>query len=65
MPNISEWPNDAVVCSLSDVLEAGPIPEKYFLSPRACAGMLRRAEQRGKTLPPTLRAALEDGLRGE
>jgi hypothetical protein len=58
-PNISAWPNDANVCSLSDVLWAGPIPEKYFLSPRACAGILRRAEKRGKELPKQLRLALE------
>lgn len=59
MLNSSEWPNDAAVCSLSDVLETGPIPEKYFLSARACSGILRRAAKRGKELPPQLRAALE------
>jgi len=32
--------------------------EKYFLSKTACAGILRRAERRGKELPPVLRAAL-------
>ena len=55
----SDWPSDASVCSLSDVLEAGPLPPKYFLSPRACRGILRRAEKRGKELPPPLRAALQ------
>lgn len=34
-------------------------PPKYFLSARACEGILRRAETRGKTLPPLLKAALE------
>jgi hypothetical protein len=58
MPNISEWPNDAAVCSLSQVLEDSVGP-RYFLSPKACAGILRRAEKRGKTLPPPLAAALE------
>ena len=57
-PNISAWPNDASVCSLSDVLVTGKIPQKYFLSPKACAGILRRAEKRGKELPPALKAAL-------
>jgi len=57
--NTSEWPNDAVVCSLSDVLETGELPQRYFLSPRACAGILRRAEKRGKSLPPSLAAALQ------
>lgn len=55
----SEWPSDAAVCSLSDVLETGPVPPKYFLSPKACLGILRRAEKRGRELPPSLRAALE------
>ncbi|PBK06273.1 hypothetical protein CNQ84_00755 [Pseudomonas abyssi] len=58
MPNISAWPNDAAVCSLSQVLEEGSIPQRYFLSPKACAGILRRAEARGKTLPDQLLRAL-------
>ncbi|SUF22572.1 DNA-cytosine methyltransferase [Pseudomonas putida] len=59
MPNISAWPNDAAVCSLSQVLEQGSIPSKYFLSAKACAGILRRAEARGKTLPAPLMHALK------
>ena len=58
MPNISEWPNAAAVCSLSQVLEKGSIPPRYFLSSTACAGILRRAEKRGKSLPAALQAAL-------
>ena len=58
MPNISAWPNDAAVCSLSQVLEEGSIPQRYSLSPKACAGILRRAEARGKTLPEQLLRAL-------
>ena len=58
MPNTSAWPNDASVCSLSQILETGPIPPKYFLSGKACAGILRRAERRGKELPEALRSAL-------
>src|SRR5476649_1434098 len=57
-PNISAWPNDAVVCSLSQVLETGSIPPRYFLSAKACAGILRRAEVRGRTLPEQLLSAL-------
>ena len=56
--NGSEWPSDAAVCSLSDVLETGEVPQRFFLSPRACAGILRRAEKRGKQLPEQLRLAL-------
>ena len=58
MPNTSLWPNDAVVCSLSQVLVRGSIPPQYFLSSTACAGILRRAEKRGKTLPEPLMRAL-------
>src|SRR5215216_7224816 len=54
----TEWPSNAVVCSLSDVLEDGPLPLRYFLTPKACAGILRRAAKRGKELPPPLRDAL-------
>jgi hypothetical protein len=56
--NISAWPNAARVCSLSQVLETGQIPSKYFLSPKACAGILRRAEKRGRVLPSALLGAL-------
>jgi hypothetical protein len=46
MPNISAWPNDAAVCSLSQVLEQGSIPSKYFLSEKALAGIARRDGRR-------------------
>jgi hypothetical protein len=58
MPNISVWPNDANVCSLSQVLEQTSIPQRFFLSSTACAGILRRAEKRGKQLPAALQTAL-------
>ena len=57
--NTTEWPKDAVECSLSDVLETGAVPPRFYLSARACRGILRRAEKRGKALPPSLRQALE------
>jgi len=50
---------DDGVCSLSDVLEDGPVPPRYFLTAKACQGILRRAAKRGKTLPPHLAHALE------
>lgn len=55
--NTTPWHSGASVCSLSEVLETSPAP-RYFLSPRACADILRRAEKRGKKLPPLLEAAL-------
>lgn len=59
MLNISAWPNDASVCSLSSVLQGGAIPQKYFLSAKACRGILRRAAKRGKQLPEPLMRALK------
>jgi hypothetical protein len=56
--DISTWPSDAKECSLSDVLESH-VPQRFFLSPRAARGILRRAEKRGRTLPSHLQAALE------
>jgi hypothetical protein len=56
--NSSEWPKDAAVCSLSQTLEVGNVPQRFFLSAQACRGILRRAEKRGKQLPPALQAAL-------
>ena len=58
MLNTSESRSDAADAYLSDILEIGDLPRRYFLSPKACAGILRRAERRGKELPPALKAAL-------
>ena len=55
--NTSEWRNGGDACSLSDILEESP-DQKYSLSPRACSGILRRAEKRGRELPEALRLAL-------
>lgn len=62
--NTSEWRSDGAACSLSDILEANPDP-KYYLSPKACSGILRRAERRGKTLPEALEEALTHRARSE
>jgi hypothetical protein len=58
MPNISAWPNDASVCLLSHVLQTKEIPQRFYLSLKGCEGILRRAEKRGKQLPPRLKEAL-------
>jgi hypothetical protein len=54
-----EWPSDAAVCLLSDTLETGELPQRFFLSATACQGILRRAEKRGKKLPKALEQALQ------
>lgn len=59
MLSTEAWRSGASVCSLLDVLEDGAQLQRYFLTPRACAGILRRAERRGKELPEPLRRALE------
>ena len=50
-------PRDAEESSLSQILEA-TVPERYYLSPKACGGIIRRAGNRGKKLPSILEAAL-------
>jgi len=55
----SEFPSAGDASSLSDILETGDLQPKYFLSPKACAGILRRAAKRGKVLPPQLARALQ------
>ena len=55
--NTGESPSAVVASRLSQILEEAP-QEKYFLTARACQGILNRAERRGKMLPPKLKAAL-------
>ena len=59
MRNSSEFRNGAVASLLSEILETGAVDRRYFLSPKACKGILRRAANRGKSLPQSLREALE------
>ena len=56
--NTGVSPKDAKESSLSQILQADP-PLKYYLSPKACLGILRRAFERGKELPPKLEGALK------
>lgn len=60
-PSTSAWPSDGsgFSCSLAEVLIRGDVPMRYFLSSTACAGILRRAENRDKTLPAALLRALK------
>ena len=57
--NTGEYPSVERESTLSQILEVNA-PEKYFLSPKAALGILRRAERRGKELPPMLKEALEE-----
>ena len=55
--NIGECPKDVEESGLWQILEERVHP-KYYLSARACIGILRRAERRGKELPKLLKEAL-------
>ena len=55
--NTGESPSVAAESTLSRILEDSPHPG-YYLSRTACLGILRRAQERGKDLPPQLREAL-------
>lgn len=50
--------------TLSQILQDN-VPEKYYLSAKACEGILRRADRRGKQLPPLLKDALEQMIERE
>ena len=58
MLNTGVSPREGRASSLSQILEDSP-PRKYYLSRKACLGILRRARERGKPLPPQLEAALK------
>lgn len=56
-----ECPNNTVASSLSDILEAGNLPQKYNLTAKCCAGVLHRAATRKRSgkLSPELEKALK------
>jgi DNA (cytosine-5)-methyltransferase 1 len=55
----SESPNRAKGSLLLPVIETQSLQEKYFLSPNAAKGAIRRADQMGRSLFPPLRQAME------
>lgn len=55
----SESPNHVVESTLSGVIETGKVHPRYFLSPNAARGCLRRAERMGRNLFPPLRESLD------
>ena len=59
-PPKGKWrtPRAVVESHLSQILEENPLP-RYFLSAKACQGILKRAERNKKELPEYLRLALE------
>lgn len=55
--NTSMAPDQPRTVRLAEVLET-EVDEKYYLSPRACLGILKRATRRGRALPWMLHLAL-------
>lgn len=55
--NLSERPRVENPSRLSEILEQDA-DKKFWLSAKACQGILNRAERRGKELPPELKEAL-------
>lgn len=60
--SMPEFLNGVIESSLSQILEEN-VSEKYFLSPRACRGILHRAEKAGVNVPELLRQTLEEQSR--
>lgn len=58
MPNTGASPSEGNASTLSQIL-MDKVPERFYLSPRACRGILRRASEHGRVLPDVLRLALE------
>ena len=58
MRSFGVYPSEERGSRLSQILQA-IVHQKYFLSARACAGILKRCEIRHKELPPMLKEALE------
>ncbi len=56
--NTGVSPREEKESSLSQILQDDP-PDKYYLTRKACLGILRRAFERGKELPRKLNRALE------
>jgi len=57
--NVSPAPNNIKEKKLLDIIEKRDLEEKYFLSPNAAEGILRRVNKQGRTLFEPLHEALK------
>ena len=55
----SESPSSAAASTLLPCIETQEVPDKYFLSPNAAIGILRRTDRMERNLPPSFRRSLE------
>lgn len=62
--NFGECPNVENASILSAILEAD-VPDKYFLSAKACWGIIRRAQEKQKEIPTILKIALLERIAEE
>ena len=59
MLNTSDSPKDVKESLLLEIIqETSEVSQRYYLSERACLGILRRADKKGKKLPEKLEQAL-------
>jgi DNA (cytosine-5)-methyltransferase 1 len=56
---VSASPVIPIASRFIDIVETGHVPDRYFLSPNAAEGILRRVNSQGRTLFPPLHKALE------
>ena len=56
----SEFPSHVKESILLDAIETGEVPQRYFLSPNAAKGMLRRADRMGRPLFPPFKTSFGD-----
>ncbi len=56
---MSTSPRQPIASSFGDLIEQGPVHERYYLSPNAAKGILRRVDSQNRSLFPPLRRTLE------
>ena len=57
--NVQPTPHAPIASRLIDIIEHQRVNSRYYLTPNAAEGILRRVDNQGRTLFPPLRAALE------
>jgi len=57
--NSSVAPNNPIYGSLKDIAQSKDVPEKFYLSPKGCAGILRRKGERNIKMNPELEKLMQ------
>ena len=61
--NVQPTPHVPIESQLIDVIERKKVHSRYYLTPNAAEGILRRVDNQGRTLFPPLRTALENEMK--